>query len=396
MSGTKRYRTTLIRPSIDLGTLPRAFQLAGLEFDEAFHPKLFDLPLVAVVLDHDRPAWMPTLFLADVGLQSRSVTGDTVRTYSEALLSWLRYLDDNEVSLDRVTEETIAVYRAHLAHAPRSQTGERYASATANNRVVIPVLFHAWGQRRGMMPSPLGRFLCDGATDAGSHRCLTNPQYTHRTNAKIAPPRVIKRLPVTLSYEEIQRLFALVPMPYKLMFKWCLATGLRRFEVCALTRGDLPTPEQIECATDGLVELAILRKGGREVTVYTPAKLVEETNWYVLAERPKLTLPNDNFVFLKKNGARISRYDLTRTFRESADAIGSKATLHHLRHTFASIVLKILEKRQSMGDELNPLKTLQVLLGHASMLTSEIYVQAAEVSSDAVMEALDFLYGAPL
>ncbi|MFM0738070.1 tyrosine-type recombinase/integrase [Paraburkholderia xenovorans] len=396
MASTKRYRTKLIRPSIDLGTLPRAFQLAGLEFDESLHPKLFDLPLIAVVLDHDRPVWMPTLFLADVGLQSRSVTGDTVRTYSEALLSWLRYLDDNAVSLNRVTEETIAVYRAHLAHAPRSGTGERYASATANNRVVIPVLFHAWGQRRAMMPSPLGRFLCDHTTDAGSRRYSTNPRYASRANSKISPPRVIKRLPLTLSHEELQRLFALVPMPYKLMFKWCLATGLRRFEVCALTRGDLPTPEQIESATDGLVGLKILRKGGREVTVYAPAKLVEETNWYVLTEKPKLCFPNEDFVFLNKQGKRISRQDLTRIFREFADQIGSKANLHRLRHTFASIVLKILEKRLSIGDEINPLKTLQVLLGHASIETSEIYVQAADVSSDAVMEALDFLYGASL
>jgi site-specific recombinase XerD len=45
---------------------------------------------------------------------------------------------------------------------------------------------------------------------------------------------------------------------------------------------------------------------------------------------------------------------------------------------------------------MNSLKTLQVMLGHASVESTDLYLQAMETSSDAVMEALGYLYGASL
>jgi site-specific recombinase XerD len=139
-----------------------------------------------------------------------------------------------------------------------------------------------------------------------------------------------------------------------------------------------------------------MRKGGREVTVYVPAKLVAETHWYVLTERTAPATNDQTFVFLNRAGRQISRQILTRTFRKSADSLGSKATLHHLRHTFAVAVLGILTRHAAAGEEFNSIKVLQVLLGHSSIETSEIYIQAAQISGNAVMEALDFLYGASL
>jgi integrase len=92
----------------------------------------------------------------------------------------------------------------------------------------------------------------------------------------------------------------------------------------------------------------------------------------------------------------VSRSSVSRAFRKCADMIGTDATFHHLRHTFAVHVLKILDSGESKGQTSNSLKTLQVLMGHASVESTETYLRAMEVSSDVVMRALDYLYGATL
>jgi len=51
-----------------------------------------------------------------------------------------------------------------------------------------------------------------------------------------------------------------------------------------------------------------------------------------------------------------------------------------------------LERHRLKDEEVNPLKTLQILLGHANSETSEIYTQAASVANQAVMDALDSLF----
>ncbi|MDR6493184.1 site-specific recombinase XerD [Paraburkholderia terricola] len=394
---TKRFAAELICPRKCFADFSEVWQAAGLPRDEGLRPRLFELPLIAVVLDSDGlPLWTPTFFLADTALASRAVTGDTVRTYAEALIPWLQYLAERKIALECATEETIGVYRADISHLNRSQTNTRYASATVNQRIIVPANFHFWGQRRGMMPSPLGEYLCERESLTRRSRVDSRRGFRSSKLPRIAAPRVIRRLPVALSDTEIQRLFSATPMPYRLMLRWCVACGLRRFEVCGLRISDLPTSEQIANSNDGVLTIVLLRKGGREVSVYVPAKLVTETHWYILTERPAPASSEQTFVFLNKTGRQVSRQILTKTFRKSADLLGSKATLHHLRHTFAVAVLGILTRHADEGEDFNSLKVLQVLLGHASIETSEIYIQAAQTSSDAVIEALDFLYGASL
>lgn len=390
----ERFVVRYFRPHLDFDSWPGVFKHASLAEPIEWEPRLFALPLVAVFVDGTGvPVWMPTLFLADTALASRSVTGDTVRTYAGALLVWLRHLEARKMSLTDVTEETIGVYRAELS-SQKNGSRHRYASATINQRVTVAVAFHEWGHRRNLMPSPLGKYLCSADPDSpwrapGRSR---NPRGVRLP--RIGLLRVIKRLPVVLGEDEIRRLLIVTPMPCRLMLKWSVATGLRRFEVCDLRLGDLPSPTTLENSRSGLAELTLLRKGAREVTVYAPARLVEETRWYVLTERGSSDTRDASHVFLNAVGRNVSRQTLTRTFRKSADSIGSEATLHHLRHTFATQVLGILERHATAGEELNSLKALQVLLGHAQIETTEIYTQAYQISGDAVVAALSFLYGA--
>jgi integrase len=388
------YRIFFIRPRAAFGNIERLHSLAGVTPTSAFHARLFELPLVAIIVDDGgAPVWEPTLFLAETAINSRSIMGDTVRTYAEALLPWLCYLKERDQIFSRVTEETLGEYRAQISHAVNNENGRKYASSTVNQRVVVPAVFHEWGQRRGAMSSPLGAYLERNPTGPYNRIAIER----RRPLPKIRTPRVIRRLPTALSIEQLRRLMLVTPMPYRLMLRWCLATGMRRIEVSNLRLSDLPTPEQIASCSDGILRIQILRKGSREHTVHVPASLLEETNWFVLTDRLKPAAPSHkDFVFINRRGSQILRPTMSRCFRKSADAIGTEATLHHLRHTFAVHVLGILERRHSEGEELNSLKTLQVLLGHASLESTEIYLQAVQTSGDAVIEALDYLYGSVL
>ncbi|WP_316248501.1 tyrosine-type recombinase/integrase [Cupriavidus campinensis] len=318
------------------------------------------------------------------------MTGDTVRSYAEAVVTWLRYLDDAKIELVDVTEEDLGLYRNHLI-APSPGEKSSKSPITANHRLVVAAELHRWGERSGEIRSPLGRHLVNHPAPKRGHSDIAS----YRRSSESYLAAVDKRLPRVLTQEEILRLFQIARMPYRLMFRWCLTTGLRRSEICSLTLKHLPTPEQLGVAVGQLVTLELLRKGSRLHTVVVPPNLVEETRWYALMERPVAVRRDAELIFLGSRGAPISRASLTRHFRECADHIGSRATLHHLRHTFAVHVLHVLDCFAARGNPMNSLKTLQVMMGHASVETTEVYLQAMSVCSDAVREALDYLYGGP-
>lgn len=97
---------------------------------------------------------------------------------------------------------------------------------------------------------------------------------------------------------------------------------------------------------------------------------------------------------MSRRGVPYSRGALSKEFRRCAVEVGISANLHHLRHTYAVHMLAFLDARPSKdGWSANSLKTLQVLLGHASAETTAIYLQAVQIPGEGVMNALGFLYG---
>lgn len=381
------FRIELIRPR-NLASLDHIAQRVGMSMPDGLNARFHLVPLLAVIVSPDGlPAWEPTLFLANCALRSGSLTGDTVRTYADALVPWLTFLRERELRPAQADEEQLCVFRAKLVHGGGERT---LARTTANHRVTVASLFHQWGQRSGSMPSPLGAWLLE----TGRENSTQDPRrYGRRVRRLGIVPSAVQRLPRLLSNEEVSRLFHVAPMPYRLMFRWSLATGIRRFELCNLQLDQLPTPDAAARSDDGIVSFDLLRKGGKLCTLYAPVGLVEETNWYLLVDRPQSQARE---VFVNQAGAPISRNRLSRVFRGCANQIGSSATLHHLRHTFAVHVLKVLEGYERRGDAMNSLKTLQVLLGHSSIETTEIYLRAVEVRGEPVVEALQFLYGGEL
>lgn len=381
-------RVVPIRARQDFGHLQPAWSAAGLNGTPPVQGVLCGLPCVAVIVDAaGMPLRVPNLFLAHVALCSESVTGDTARSYGEALVSWLRFLNQRRIQLDQVTEETLGIYRAELRHGPSRVATKPCSLATARHRLAVAMQFHRWGQRTGSMPSHLGEFLAaferNRRSGAGDRRA--------QRGAFFLPTD--ERLPQILGAGEVRRVLDAAPLPYRLMFRWAVTTGFRRFEVTGLRLADLPEARSAEAAAEGLVKFDLTRKGGRLCSVYAPAPLLEETWWYVLTERPRPASPDERSVFLTRRGLPVSRSTLSKVFRCYANAVGSTATLHHLRHTFASNVLRVLEAFERDADPMNPLKTLQVLLGHGTLRSTEVYLRALHADSAAVADMLGYLYG---
>ncbi|MNI24562.1 Tyrosine recombinase XerD [compost metagenome] len=347
-------------------------------FDIDLERRFENLPWMAVICDqHGVPFPMASMYLAERALMGRGGTGDSVRTYAESLLCWLRFLLEKNIKIDSATEETLGIYRAKLANGKRMGHKENYSSSTVNIRVSVAAMFHEWLQRTKLLSSPLGRFL----------------QTNKITNTAKYRQRVIKRYPKSMSLEEITAFFKIAREPYKLMFQWGLTTGMRRFEICDLTLEQLPNPESLVYSDSGLVSIKVIRKGGKELPVVVPIYLIERTYWYCISERRQPTADAERYIFINKNGQKISRSALTKEFKRCAKNINSDATLHCLRHTYATQILNIFQKNENLLEKNNAMKVVQVLMGHSRAESTSIYVHAATTSSPAVFEALSFLYG---
>jgi integrase len=384
----KEFRLVTLRPSEIFGTRENALQISGLPDMVAESLPCFQLPLIAIVVGNDHlPHPAACNFLLECALSSKGTTGDTARSYGEALCDWLNFLRLSQCEPSEATEERLGLYRLHLLGA--GSGGRNLRGTTANHRLVVAAEFQRWGQRSQILRSPLGDFLERTRQNAGGRRYAN----LRRRNPSSYLAAVDKRLPKILTQEEIVRLFKVAPRPFDLMFRWAIGTGMRRVEICDLRLDQLPSPAEVSRQEGGLVMIDVRRKGGRLQSVAVPSRLVEETYWYAITERHPASPASEAHVFIGCQGLSVSRQRMTRVFRDCANRIGSTATLHHLRHTFAVNVLQALEHYEGGGQAMNPLKCIQVLLGHASLETTQIYLQAMSMGSDAVRQALDYLYG---
>jgi len=190
-------------------------------------------------------------------------------------------------------------------------------------------------------------------------------------------PKVAKRLPHTLSREEVERLLdaaSIEETPLGLrdraLLEMLYATGMRASEVLSLRVGD------VDLANNTVL---CMGKGSKErlIPLYPAARdcvqrYIEEGRPFLLRESTKKTL------FLNKRGDALTRQGLWFLVQHYAQAaeLETRVTPHTLRHTFATHLL----------DGGADLREVQQFLGHANITTTQIYT---EVSSQRKRAAYD-------
>ncbi len=190
-------------------------------------------------------------------------------------------------------------------------------------------------------------------------------------------PRVQKDPPNVLSAEQIDSLFEQVEVTLPAgqrdlaMLHMLYATGMRVSELVSLNLNDIDL-ERTTITCQG-------RNGRskRERVLPLPPVAVESTRQYLATARPTLIVhhPDEQALFLNHHGERLTRQGFWLIIKGYARQAGiTSITPHMLRHSFAMHMLK-------GGMEL---RSVQELLGHAHISTTQVYNQLARVQTTGV------------
>ncbi|MBR4178392.1 MAG: tyrosine recombinase [Bacilli bacterium] len=177
-----------------------------------------------------------------------------------------------------------------------------------------------------------------------------------------------KKLPKYLSIEEVDKLLDIkleTPFDYrnKTMLEVLYATGLRASELINLDIMNVDTANMV---------INVYGKGSKERIVPLSKLAVNYLNIYLNVYREKLFVKNQKpteALFLNNHGNRITRQGLYKMIGETAkkQGINKEITPHVLRHSFATHMIEC-------GADI---RSVQELLGHENVVTTEIYTHLA-------------------
>ena len=194
------------------------------------------------------------------------------------------------------------------------------------------------------------------------HNLLENP------TAKIDSPKLGHSLPKVLSEEDVELLIKApdtdnpIGLRDRAMLELLYACGLRVSELISLDLLSLNTRQGV---------VRVLGKGEKERLVPLGEEALKWLNKYLKEGRDLLLKKNsrDSALFLSKRGKLMTRQTFWYRIKEYAIKSGVDKTLspHTLRHAFATHLL-------NHGADL---RTVQILLGHTSLSTTQIYTEVA-------------------
>ena len=345
------------------------------------------------------PLWPVTLYVYESGVVSPSSSARTIQTYKEHLMNWLTYLEAVDVALEDADEEDLLRYRNGMHATVSSRTGRRIKASTINHRTASVARFYRWANGKGHFPSMLGDFVST-VGERGRSTSTPLPGSIRAIRGYRLKLRTAEAFPTIIRIDEFNKLVSAAPTTGEaLAYRLMLASGLRRSEICGLNIGTIPDVSDHDPTLSPLVEISVRRKGAKVDKVKVPFGLIEELNWFILLERTlgkSAKSRRNEPLFVNKRNRRFQPNHFGSNLKRAAAEVGVECTCHSLRHTFAICVLKILQDAARRGAEINPLKVLQRLMGHAHAETTEIYLRALDVNSDEVVKALEYLYGATL
>ncbi|KQN38822.1 tyrosine recombinase XerD [Pedobacter sp. Leaf41] len=182
--------------------------------------------------------------------------------------------------------------------------------------------------------------------------------------ALIEAPKLSRKLPDMLNIHEINGLIEAIDaskpegMRNKAIIEVLYGCGLRVSELTDLKISNLYP--QIEF-------IKVIGKGNKERLVPVGGVALKLLDIYLNQVRNHMTIKkgNENFIFLNRFGAKLSRISVFNLVKSLAVATGLKKTIspHTLRHSFATHLI------EGGAD----LRAVQEMLGHSSITTTEIY-----------------------
>jgi len=273
-------------------------------------------------------------------VNEKALSTHTVRAYLGDLDSLIEHLGRNGVT--EIAEINLPLIRSWLA----TQQVRGGARTTLSRRAVSVRLFTKWATKRGYL-----------ATDVGATLATQKP---HRTL-----PGVLTQGDAVTALDSMATRAAEFDTPTSIrdvaIVELLYATGARVSEICGLDLEDLDFHRNT---------IRVLGKGNKERMIPMGAPAVKALNTYINDARPLLL--NDKSaraLFLGARGKRIDQRAIRTIVYEALSALEGVERMgpHALRHSAATHLL------EGGAD----LRTVQEILGHSSLATTQIYTHVS-------------------
>ena len=273
-------------------------------------------------------------FLSFITLKKK-YSNNTVAAYRNDLSQFVSFAQERSVDWRTADRDFIADYTSYLK-------GHKYASSTVARKIAaIKSFFH---------------FL------------VSQGELKNDPTATLDSPRVHKRLPKTISRNDVERLLnepaksvTAKSRRDKAFLELLYATGMRVTELVSLNLDDINL-------ASGTVRC--MSKSGKERTIPINSRAVQALEEYLHQGRAQLLRDVDErALFLNHRGQRLTRQGLWLIIKGYVRAVGldQGITPHTLRHSFATHLL----------NEGADLHHVQELLGHANISTTQVYTQVS-------------------
>ncbi len=265
----------------------------------------------------------------------RGVSANTLSNYRRDVHRYLDWLEAaGRTDLDDVTAAMLEDYVADLRRGGEGRKG--LAASSASRALVVARGLHKFAVSEGAVAADVA--------------------------AGVSPPKLGEKLPDTLSIAEVGTLLDACPTdtPTQLRDKALLevlyATGARISEVLALVVDDIAETRDF---------IKVTGKGDKQRIVPVGGAAQRALEAYLVRARPALSTGKTHAVFLNKRGGALSRQSAWTIIKDAAARAGIDKDIspHTMRHSFATHLL------EGGAD----VRTVQELLGHASVTTTQIY-----------------------
>lgn len=269
-----------------------------------------------------------------------------------------RFRDYLAVEL-RLSRQTVETYMRECAAAEADATAMGKCIEELTTADIIDYLL-----RRQNGDEPLDeRTIAKGLSALRSffQFCVLEDLRVDNPAMLVSSPKADHRLPGVLSVEEVERLLESIDISSspglrdRALFELIYSCGLRISEAVDLEVGNLFLSESL---------VRVVGKGDKERIVPLGEEAVRWIDRYLRDGRPHLArTQSERALFLNRRGARLSRKGMWKRFHEVTERLGIEAKVHTLRHSFATHLL------EGGAD----LRSVQELLGHADIGTTQIY-----------------------
>ncbi|MDP9081577.1 MAG: site-specific tyrosine recombinase XerD [Bacteroidota bacterium] len=222
--------------------------------------------------------------------------------------------------------------------------------------------FIVWAADLGMIPSSQARIL--SGIKSFYKYLLMEDLIKSDPSELLESPKIQRKLPDTLSYEEINKLIAAIDLSKpeggrnKAILEVLYGSGLRVSELTELKLSNLYLDIEF---------IKVTGKGSKERLVPIGGEAINALKIWIESIRVHIPIKKgeEDLVFLNRRGSRLSRVYIFMVIKQLAQLTGIKKTIgpHTFRHSFATHLV------EGGAD----LRAVQEMLGHESITTTEIY-----------------------